>query len=174
MAAAPSWFTDTGGDPHRGIVAGLTLKEPVDEGAWERGILQKTRRHSRARLQRLRQAGGQAGRGDQDGTWPYLQIQLHELPGLHRQIGEGSVDFPQEPKGDDTWGEGEAMRAGQSCCLPGACWSALPAWIRAGKWSIWQRLGELGPCLAKSPAPEEENPLILPVVFKPPRIQRLP
>lgn len=120
-----------------------------------------------------RQEGRQRG-GTRDGTRLYLQIQLHELPGLHRQIGEGSVDFPQEPKGDDTWGEGEAVRAGQSCCLPGACRSALPAWIHGGKWSIWQRLGERSPCLATSPAPEEEKPLILPSGLKPPGIQRLP
>lgn len=77
--------------------------------------------------------GGREGRqcgGTRDRTWPYLQIQLHELPSRHRQIGEDRVDFPQEPKGDDTWGEGETIRAGQSqlpvqeparvLCLPGA------------------------------------------------------
>lgn len=44
VAAAPFWLTDTSGDPHRDIGARLTLKEPVDEGAREWGILQKTRR----------------------------------------------------------------------------------------------------------------------------------
>lgn len=37
------------------------------------------------------------------------------MPGCHWQFGEGRVDFPQKPKGDDTCGEGEAIRAGQSC-----------------------------------------------------------
>ena len=73
--------------------------------------------------------GPGTGHGTQD-QGPYLQIQLYELPGRHWEIGEGRVDFPQEPKGDDTWGEGEAVRAGQSrlpvpepagaLCPPGA------------------------------------------------------
>jgi len=65
--------------------------------------------------------GGRQGRqrgGDRGGTRPYLQIQLHGLLGRHRQMGEGRVDFPQEPEGEDTCGEGEAVRAGQSP-LPG-------------------------------------------------------
>lgn len=44
IAAAPFWLTGTSGDPRGSTGAGLTLKEPVDEGAWERGILQRTRR----------------------------------------------------------------------------------------------------------------------------------
>lgn len=60
--------------------------------------------------------GGSAGSTGEteDRTRLYLQIQLQEVPRCHRQTGEGRVDLPQEPKGDDTWGEGEAVRAGQS------------------------------------------------------------
>lgn len=120
---------------------------------------------------RLRWAGGQAvWGGRRAGTRPYLQIQLHGLLGCHRQFGEGRVDFPQEPKGDDIWGEGEAVRAGQSR-LPvqePAESSALPAW------SIWERSGEPRPCPVTSSAPEEEKPLVLPAGLRPLRVQSFP
>lgn len=43
-AAALLWLTDISGDPHGSSGAALTLQEPVDEAAWEWGILQRTRR----------------------------------------------------------------------------------------------------------------------------------
>lgn len=87
--------TDTTGSPSC-ITARLTLQEPVDEGAWEWGTLQKPKE-----VLKCLTVGLWGGR---DGTQPDLQIQLHVLPRRQRQTGESRVDLPQEPKGDETCG----------------------------------------------------------------------
>lgn len=108
-------------------------------------------------------SGGRAavwGHGwKQDGTWLYLQIQLHIVPGCHWQLGEGRVDFPQKPKGDDTWGQAEAIRAGQSCL-----------WVPAGALCP-PRVSGRGWESNVLPS-KEENLLVLPIDLKLPGVQR--
>lgn len=98
----------------------------------------------------LRWGGGGGSRREGEGPGEamrlYLQIQLHDVLGCQRQVGESRVDFPQEPKGEEACGQREAVGWAEAAARPGAA-GAAPA------------SGALpGPGRASSPAPEQEKP----------------
>lgn len=101
--------------------------------------------------------------GKQGGTWLYLQIQLHIVPRCHWQFGEGREDLPQKPKGDDTWGEGEAIRAGQSCL-----------WVTEPTGALCPRRASGRGWESTVLPSKEEKLLVLPIDLKLPGVQRLP
>lgn len=100
-AAAPFWLTDTSGDPHRGIGAGLTLKEPVDEGAWEWGILKK----------KIKEVwvGVQAARGrPRTGHGRTCKSSSKKCPDVTGKLERAEWIFPRSPK-EMTPGERERL-----------------------------------------------------------------